>query len=251
MSLDREEPVRRPLSMAPVSPLPPATAPEHAPVEGRTARLEPLRMEHAADLHAAGHGDPGTEEFWRFLAYGPFADAAELRAWIEPRAASTDPLFFTVVPTTLGRPAGAATFMNIHPQQGSIEIGHIWLGFPLRRTAAATEAIFLLLRTAFDLGYRRVEWKCDAANAPSRAAARRFGFGFEGIFHRHMVVKGRNRDTAWYAMLAEEWPAVRAGFEAWLAPGNFDGEGRQRRKLEEVIGGWSIGQRHNSRSTHD
>src|SRR5262249_10855243 len=117
---------------------------------------------------------------------------------------------------------------------GCIEIGHIWLGTPLQRTAAATEAIFLLARYAFDdLGYRRLEWKCDAANARSRRAAERFGFTYEGTFRRHMIGKGRNRDTAWFSIVDEEWPAVRAGFEAWLAPENFDGDGRQRRTLEE------------------
>jgi hypothetical protein len=125
--------------------------------------------------------------------------------------------------------------MRMEPAHGCIEIGHIWLGAPLQRTAAATEAIFLLARHAFDdLGYRRLEWKCDAANARSRRAAERFGFTFEGVFRKHMIVKGRNRDTAWYAIVDDDWPAVRAAFEAWLAPGNFDADGRQRETLESL-----------------
>lgn len=236
MTLDAEEIARRPLSCEPVAPIPPAVAPPRAVMTGSLVRLEPLQTGHAAALFAASHGDPRTDALWRYLPYGPFADSVALAAWAEPRTGSTDPLYFAVVPAATGTPAGVVTYLNVHPGHGTIELGHIWLGFALQRTPAATEAIHLLLRRAFELGYRRVEWKCNAANESSRAAARRFGFSFEGIFHRHMVVKGRNRDTAWYAMLADEWPAVRAGFEAWLAPGNFDADGRQRRRLGELMG---------------
>jgi RimJ/RimL family protein N-acetyltransferase len=149
---------------------------------------------------------------------------------------STDPLYFTLVPTEDERPRGVASYMRITPELGVIEIGHIWFGVPLQRTTAATEAIYLLMRHVFDdLGYRRVEWKCNALNAPSRRAAERFGFTFEGVFRKHMVVKGRNRDTAWYAITDEEWPAIRRGFEEWLAAENKDREGRQKRSLVDLL----------------
>jgi RimJ/RimL family protein N-acetyltransferase len=147
-------------------------------------------------------------------------------------ARSEDPLFFTVVKDE--RPAGMASYLRITPEHGAIEIGHIWFGSTLKRTPAATEAIYLLARHVFDdLGYRRLEWKCNALNAPSRRAADRFGFTFEGVFRKQQVVKGRNRDTAWYAIVDDDWPPIRAAFEAWLAPGNFDASGRQRRALAQ------------------
>jgi RimJ/RimL family protein N-acetyltransferase len=155
---------------------------------------------------------------------------------LEINVASEDPLFFALVPNFSGRAAGVASYMRITPESGVIEIGNIWFGVPLRRTTAASEAIFLLARHAFDdLGYRRLEWKCNSLNAASRRAAARFGFTYEGIFRQHLVVKSRNRDTAWYAIVDGEWPEIRGGFEAWLSPENFDAEGRQRRRLEELI----------------
>ena len=158
-------------------------------------------------------------------------------SWAE---GSDDPLFFTLVRAADERPLGVASYLRITPEHGAIEIGHIWFGEPLQRTTAATEAIYLLARHAFDeLGYRRLEWKCNALNDASRRAAERFGFGFEGVFRNHMVVKGRNRDTAWYAIVDRDWPRVRGAFEAWLAPENFDGEGRQRRRLGELMPGRS------------
>jgi RimJ/RimL family protein N-acetyltransferase len=170
---------------------------------------------------------------WDYLPYGPFASEAELSAHLEAQAAWQDPLVFTVV--VAGEARGIVTYMRMEPAHGAIEIGHIWLGAPLQRTPAATEAIFLLARHAFDdLGYRRLEWKCDAANARSRRAAERFGFAFEGVFRKHMIVKGRNRDTAWYAIVDDDWPAVRGAFAAWLAPDNFDASGRQRASLESL-----------------
>jgi RimJ/RimL family protein N-acetyltransferase len=148
---------------------------------------------------------------------------------------SDDPLFFTLVGLPDERPLGMASYLRIAAEHGSIEIGNIWFGTPLQRTTAATEAIYLLARHAFDeLGYRRLEWKCNALNIPSRSAAERFGFTFEGIFRKHYVVKGRNRDTVWYAIVDDDWPAARAGFEAWLDPANFDEEGRQRHSLAEL-----------------
>jgi RimJ/RimL family protein N-acetyltransferase len=200
---------------------------------GSRVRLEPVDpARHAADLHAASLGDP---RLWDYLPYGPFADVEGLREHLARQAASEDPLFFAVVDAATGRAAGIVSYLRIEPAHGVIEIGHIWFGGPLQRTPAATETIYLLARHAFDdLGNRRFEWKCDAANARSRRAAERFGFTFEGVFRQHQIVKGRNRDTAWYAMLDGEWPAIRAAFEAWLAPENFDESGAQRRSLEAL-----------------
>jgi RimJ/RimL family protein N-acetyltransferase len=207
--------------------------PAREPIEGDRVRLEPLDpARHAEDLFAAAQGDDG---LWDYLPYGPFADVAALREHLRAQAASEDPLFFAVLVD--GAAAGVVSYLRIEPLHGCIEIGHIWFGAPLQRTPAATEAIYLLAREAFDgLGNRRFEWKCNAANGRSRRAAERFGFTFEGVFRQHMIVKGVNRDTAWYSILDGEWPAVRAGFEAWLDAANFDAEGRQRRSLESVRG---------------
>jgi RimJ/RimL family protein N-acetyltransferase len=173
----------------------------------------------------------GSPAIWTYLGYGPFADLAGFRVWLAERARQSDPLFVTIVDRESGRASGMASYLRITPADGVIEIGHIWFVPAIQRTRQTTEAIFLLMREAFALGYRRLEWKCNALNAASRRAALRFGFTFEGIFRQHMIIKGRNRDTAWFAMMDHEWPAVRAGFEAWLAPENFDAAGRQRTKL--------------------
>jgi RimJ/RimL family protein N-acetyltransferase len=158
-----------------------------------------------------------------------------MRLWLSACADSEDPQFFAIVDRATDRPAGMASYLRFAPEHRVVEIGHIWFGAALQRTPAATEAIYLLARHAFsDLGVRRLEWKCDAGNARSRRAAERFGFTFEGVFRQHMLVKDRNRDTAWYSMLDAEWPAVRAAFEAWLDDGNFDTQGRQRRSLAEL-----------------
>jgi len=211
----------------------PVPRPAQRPLHGARVRLEPLDPDrHGDDLFAAGHDPGGDPHLWRYLPYGPFADAGELRAWLTARAACTDPLFRAVVDTATGRAGGVVSFLRIEPAHGCIEIGHIWFGADLQRTPQATEAIYLLARHAFDdLGNRRLEWKCDAANARSRAAAERFGFSFEGVFRQNLIVKGRNRDTAWFSLLDREWPAARAAFEAWLAPENFDADGRQQRSL--------------------
>jgi RimJ/RimL family protein N-acetyltransferase/ketosteroid isomerase-like protein len=196
-------------------------------------RLEPVDPDrHAAALLAAAAGD---ERLWDYLPYGPFAGVEPLREHLARQAASEDPLFFAVVDAATGEAAGVVSYLRIEPAHGCIEIGHIWFGAPLQRTPAATETIYLLARHAFDdLGNRRLEWKCDAANARSRRAAERFGFTFEGVFRQHQIVKGRNRDTAWYAMLDGDWPAVRAAFEAWLAPSNFDARGVQLSRLDQL-----------------
>jgi RimJ/RimL family protein N-acetyltransferase len=211
-----------------------ARLPRREPLEGRLVRLEPLDPErHTEDLFAAAaDGDPA---LWDYLSYGPFATPDDMRAHLTAQAASDDPLFLAVVDRATGRAGGVVSFLRMEPEHGVIEIGHIWFGAALQRTPQATETIHLLARYAFDeLGNRRLEWKCDAANARSRRAADRFGFTFEGVFRQHMIVKGRNRDTAWFSIIDGEWPAVRAAFEAWLDPANFDADGRQRRALAEL-----------------
>jgi RimJ/RimL family protein N-acetyltransferase len=218
------------VSSLPSNPSPARGRPQRAVLSGERVRLEPVdRARHGAALLAAAEGD---RHLWDYLPYGPFAGEDAFGEHLDRQAGSDDPLFYAVVEATSGRAAGVVSFLRIEPAHGCIEIGHIWFGAPLQRTAAATETIHLLARHAFEeLGYRRLEWKCDAANARSRRAAERFGFTFEGIFRQHMIVKGRNRDTAWYSILDGDWPAVSAGFEAWLAPENFDADGRQRRAL--------------------
>jgi RimJ/RimL family protein N-acetyltransferase len=215
------------------TPHPARGRPRRAVLEGARVRLEPLDPDrHAEALFAAASGD---DALWDYLPYGPFDDVAALRAHLTAQAASEDPLFFAVVVD--GAACGVVSYLRIEPAHGCIEIGHIWFGAPLQRTPAATEAIHLLAREAFDgLRNRRFEWKCNAANARSRRAAERFGFTFEGVFRQHMIVKGHNRDTAWYSILDGEWPAVNAGFEAWLDASNFDADGRQRASLGELIG---------------
>ena len=208
--------------------------PPRAVLAGRWCRVGPLEPErHADELFAACARDPDARH-WTYLPYGPFADAAEYRAWMDRTCRGDDPLFFAIVDAATGRAAGVASYLRIDPAAGSIEVGHLRFSSLLQRTPAATEAMYLMMRNAFDLGYRRYEWKCDALNAPSRAAALRLGLSFEGIFRQAWVMKGRNRDTAWFAATDREWPALRAAFERWLDPGNFDGAGRQRVRLSAL-----------------
>ena len=217
----------------------PAQRPTAAPLEGRLVRLRPVEPElDAAPLFRSSHPPLGDPEHWTYLPYGPYEDEAALRERLEEIAHSEDPLFFTILRLPEEEPCGIASYLRITPEHGTIEIGHIWFGAGLRRSAAATEAIFLLAREAFDgLGYRRLEWKCNALNEGSRHAAERFGFRFEGVFRKHQVVKGRNRDSAWFAITDDEWPALRAAYEQWLAPENFDPQGRQLRALRDFIAG--------------
>jgi RimJ/RimL family protein N-acetyltransferase len=208
-----------------------AKAPERVVHQGRYVRLEPVDAErHAVDLYQRSKDQP---LLWTYLGYGPFADQASFTAWLAERAKETDPLFFAVIDLASGRASGVVSYLRITPAQGVIEIGHIWFTPVLQRSRQATEAIYLMARQVFEVwGYRRLEWKCDSLNAPSRRAAARFGFAFEGVFLQHLIVKGRNRDTAWFAMLDREWPEIRAGFERWLEPGNFDAGGTQKRSLQ-------------------
>jgi RimJ/RimL family protein N-acetyltransferase len=214
----------------------PRPRPERRVLEGRYVRLEPLAEEHAAALAEAVMGPDAPERF-RFLPDEPPADVAAVADWVRAKRMADDPLFFACVDRASGRAVGRQSLMRITPEYGVIEIGHILWGAPMARSRLATEALALTASYVFDtLGYRRFEWKCDALNAPSRRAALRFGFEFEGIFRQHLWVKGRNRDTAWFAMLDGDWPRLRAGYAAWLAPDNFDAAGRQRRALGECLG---------------
>ena len=212
----------------------PAPYPERVTLRGKHVTLEPLDADrHAAALFDAAQGEDADPLLWRYLGNGPYRDLDEYRSWVETASASADPLFHAVVPTG-GEPSGQTSYLRIDPPNGVIEIGHIWFGGRMQRSRATTEAIYLLAAQAFDdLGYRRLEWKCNARNKRSRAAAERLGFTYEGTFRNAVVVRDRNRDTAWFSIIEEEWPAVRAGFEQWLEPDNFDAEGRQRRSLQE------------------
>jgi len=208
----------------------PRPRPARAPLIGSWCTLEPADVDrHARALHAALVRDESGAG-WTYLPYGPFPDVEAYAEWMRATTLGADPQFFVVVARG-GAAVGIASYLRIEPVHGTIEIGHIRWSPQLQRTPAATEAIFLLIDHAFALGYRRCEWKCDALNAPSRAAARRFGFRFEGEFRQHMIVKGRNRDTTWFAILNREWPALRAEYARWLAAENFDEHGRQRSRL--------------------
>jgi RimJ/RimL family protein N-acetyltransferase len=197
-------------------------------LDGRFVRIEPLGRRHAAALHAANRAD---DAIWDYLPYGPFGDAAAYAAWVEAMAGKADPLFFALTDLERGTPGGVASLMRIAPEAGSIEVGHICLSPSLQRTRAASEAIFMFAAWVFREGYRRFEWKCHALNRGSRRAAERFGFSFEGVFRNHQVVKGRNRDTAWFAMTDVDWTCLKPAWEAWLDPANFDASGRQIRAL--------------------
>lgn len=207
--------------------------PARATIAGTYGHLEPLSaIKHGKDIYAAVEGH---DSVWTYLGYGPFADETSFLSWIRSREELTDPLSYALIDDASGKALGVLTLMEIRPANGVIEIGHIFFAPVLQKTRAATEAIYLAMRHAFDeLGYRRFEWKCDSLNAPSRAAAIRFGFTYEGIFRQHMVIKGRNRDTAWYSITDKEWPKVKAAFEAWLKPDNFDASGHQKAALSEL-----------------
>jgi RimJ/RimL family protein N-acetyltransferase len=210
----------------------PPDLPGRVGMVGSYVQVEPLDPErHAGDLFRVVSEDDGG--MWTYMSYGPFGSEAEYRGWAEQAAASADPQFFALVAD--GEAQGVASYLRITPAAGTIEVGHIAFSPRLQRTPAATEAMYLMMRNAFVLGYRRYEWKCDALNHPSRVAAERLGFTFEGIHRQAMVVKGRNRDTAWYSVLDREWPVLREAFEAWLDPANFDGDGRQRRALSDLV----------------
>jgi RimJ/RimL family protein N-acetyltransferase len=212
----------------------PPPVPPREPIEGRFCRLAPLDPErHAADLFAADAADADGRS-WTYLAYGPFRTFPDYRTWMCATCLGHDPLFFAILDKADEKAAGVASYLRINPAAASIEVGHIHYSPRLQRSPAATEAMYLLMKKAFELGYRRYEWKCDALNAASRTAAQRLGLLFEGVFRQASVYKGRNRDTAWYAAIDRDWPALREAFHAWLAPDNFDGAGRQRTRLTDL-----------------
>ncbi len=211
------------------TPHPAKSAPQRVTLEGRYARLEPIGPQHVADLFDAAQAEPG--RFTYLFEDAPTSEAA-MGVYVQNAAAKDDPLMFAVIDKATGRAEGRQALMRIVPEHGVIEIGNIFWGPRLARTRVATEALFLHARYIFDdLGYRRFEWKCNNENAPSKAAAERFGFHFEGIFRQHMIQKGKNRDTAWFAMLDGDWPRLRAEYQRWLAPENFAADGRQKTKL--------------------
>ena len=225
------QPVGFPLPAWQKRPRPPRT-----PMEGRFCRVEPLDpARHAADLHAANRQDKDGRN-WTYLPYGPYESLDAYRRWTEEACVKDDPLFHAIVARDDGKAVGVASFMRIEPAPGVIEVGGINYSPLLQRQPAATEAMFLMMRRAFDeLGYRRYEWKCDSLNAASRAAAQRLGFTYEGLFRQATVYKGRNRDTAWFSILDGEWPALKQAFERWLDPANFDAAGRQRQSLSALM----------------
>ncbi len=209
----------------------PAKPPARLVLDGRYARLEPLAPQHAADLFAATSVPDALQRFAYLPSY-PFESVDAVRSWIAGNQGVADPIVFAVVDKATGRAGGWQQLMRIDAPNGVIEIGYVYWGPAISRTRVATEALYLFARHVFDdLGYRRYEWKCNNRNEPSKAAARRFGFTFEGIFRQHMIVKGENRDTAWFSMLDGEWPRLRAGYERWLDPANFDAAGQQKSPL--------------------
>lgn len=208
--------------------------PARAALTGRYVMLEPLNAEtHAALLFRAYVGH---DHVWDYLPYGPFSSAAQYHRWMRETTIGDDPLFYAIKNLETGHWEGVASYLRVTPAAGSIEVGHINYSPALQRTRAATEAMYLMMKWAFEAGYRRYEWKCDALNLPSRRAAQRLGFSYEGIFRQAAVVKGHNRDTAWFAAIDREWPGLQEAFEAWLAPNNFDDNARQRERLGDLTG---------------
>lgn len=215
------------------SPVPgwaPAQRPASRPLQGKWVTVSPMSIEAVPALWDAFSAD--TTDTWTYMSYGPFAGPDEIRSLVESWEGSEDPICFTF--DVDGVPQGWGAYLRIDPAMGSIEVGHLAFGPGMRRTRAATEAMYLMAREAFDLGYRRYEWKCDSLNGRSRRAAERLGFTYEGTFRQHMVYKGRNRDTAWYSIIDREWPRIRGGMERWLDDANFDEDGRQMASLASL-----------------
>jgi RimJ/RimL family protein N-acetyltransferase len=230
--MDEQTPLR-PLG-APVENWAAPPYPDNLRLKGQYSEIEPLTADaHAALLFPAY---VGADEVWDYMPYGPFSSSAKYHRWV--RETETDPAqeFFAIRNLETGAWEGVASYLRIQPPAGSIEVGNINFSPALQRTRAATEAMMLMMQWAFDAGYRRYEWKCNALNRPSRAAAQRLGFSYEGVFRQALVVKGRNRDTAWFAAIDKEWPALREAFRVWLDPSNFDSDGQQRERLGDLTG---------------
>ena len=208
-----------------------ASKPPRTVLKGQYCRIEPLEMAHTDDLFAATQLDPDGRN-WTYLFDGPITNLADFSTWVKAKSESADPFFQAIISAETGKAVGYASYMRIDPVMGCIEVGNIHLSPALQRTRAATEAMYLLMKQVFALGYRRYEWKCDSLNAPSRAAALRLGFSFEGIFRQALVYKGRNRDTAWFSVVDSEWPILEQAFNAWLSPENFTESGGQVGKLQ-------------------
>ena len=232
-----EQAYPRPLSGEAVTRMPSGLIPARAPLRGNTVELVPQDERlHAADLYAAGHDSEAGLRTWDYLAYGPWASLDDYRATMRSQSATFDTIFYAIRPLDSEHFQGQSSYLDINPSMGVIEIGHIWFGPQLARTRAATEALYLMIRHAMDdLGYRRMHWRCNSLNEKSRQAARRLGFRFEGVFYNHMIFKGKNRDTAWYSILDDEWPEVRGILENWLDDANFDEQGTARRSLFEMM----------------
>jgi len=207
--------------------------PERKVLEHRFCRLDPTTPAHAADLFAAFSEDVDGRD-WTYLSYGPFPKIADFEQWLHATCLGSEPTFYTIIPPD-GRPAGLAAYLRITPAIGSVEVGHLHFAPRLQKSPTATAAMYLMADYAFSLGYRRYEWKCDALNAPSRSAALRLGFTYEGYFRQAMVYKGRTRDTLWFSIIDREWPRLKPAYERWLAARNFDAAGRQRERLNDLI----------------
>lgn len=212
----------------------PAPRPGPSALDGRYVRLERLEIAHAEGLFQANRGH---DTLWTYLPYGPFATLDTYRDWVASQLDLTDPFFYAIRDKATGLLGGVAAYLRISPEIGTIEVGHINLSPQLQRGRAATEAMMLMMDWAFANGYRRYEWKCDALNFPSRRAAQRLGFSFEGIFRQATIVRGRNRDTAWFAVTDKDWPALRAAYDPWIDPANFDDQGQQLRSLSALTAG--------------
>lgn len=218
----------------PVSNWTPPPAPARSVLSGRFCRLEPLDAEaHGPSLYKAHSMDPRSRN-WTYLPYGPFDSFESYHAWLVRNSSGADPIFFAILDRVQNSAAGVASYMRINPEAGSIEVGGIHYSPLLQKRPAATEAMYLMMKHAFELGYRRYEWKCDALNAASRAAAQRLGFSFEGVFRQACVVKGHNRDTAWYSVIDSEWRLLNSAFSRWPDPSNFDEQGKQRVSLSSL-----------------
>jgi len=209
-------------------------APAREITQGRFCRLEPLDAERHADALFDAYALDGEGRMWTYLSRGPFATREDYRAWMSVACPGNDPLYYAIIDLATDKATGEASYMRIDPANGCIEVGSLAFSPLLQRKPAATEAMYLMMKRAFELGYRRYEWKCDALNAPSRAAALRLGFSFEGIFRQAVIYKGRSRDTAWFSVTDHEWPALKAAFESWLDPANFDEAGHQIIRLSAL-----------------